>query len=253
MNALYDLLGSIGYTHPLHPLMTALPLGMVAGALIFSCIAVFPRFGQYAITARHCFTLGLLGVFPTGLLGYMDWQHYYGGNLIFPIMMKVILAGILTVLMALAVLFLYRRLPQQDVRIFAVHVLSFLVAVGIGYFGGELVFGNPLPARAAETSSRAASTASDLTFADVAPVLKRSCTSCHSGKDAPVGLQLDTYEAVMAGSTSGPVVAAGKPDESALVKRIRGEATPRMPYKKPPLPSDEIQRITDWVKQGARQ
>ena len=251
MNAIYEVLGRIGYTHPLHPPMTALPLGMVVGALVFSLIALLPRFGKFAVTARHCFTLGFVGVFPTVLLGYMDWQHFYGGNLIFPIMMKMILAGILTASMTLAVFVLYRKLPQQDMRIFAVQVLSFVVVVGIGYFGGNLVFDGQHPAQAAESTTTAVAT-SNLTFADVAPILDQSCTSCHSGKDAPVGLHLDAYDAVMAGSKYGPVVVAGKPDESELVKRIRGESTPRMPYKKPPLSADEIQRITDWVKQGAR-
>ena len=252
MNTIYEVLARIGYTHPLHPPMTTLPLGMVVGALVFSLIALLPRFGKFAVTARHCFTLGFIAVFPTVLLGYMDWQHYYGGHLIFPIMMKMILGGVLTALMALAVFVLYRKLPRQDMRIFAVQVLSFVVAVGIGYFGGDLVFDGQGPAQAAETSSLPAATASDLTFADVAPIFNRSCTGCHSGKDAPMKLHLDTYDAVMAGSKYGPVIVPGKPDESGLVKRIRGESTPRMPYHKPPLPPDEIRRIADWVKQGAK-
>ena len=251
MNAIYDVLGSIGYSHPLHPPMTTLPLGLVVGALVFSLIALFPRFGKYAVTARHCFTLGFLAVFPTVLLGYMDWQHYYGGNLIFPIKMKMILAAVLVILMALAVLLLYRRLQLQDMRIFAVQVLCFAVAVTIGYFGGNLVFGGQRYAQAAGSSTTAVDT-SHLTFTDVAPIFNQSCTSCHSGHDGPKGLHLDSYDAVMAGGKNGKVVVPGKPGESELVKRIRGESTPRMPYKKPPLPSDEIQRIADWVEQGAK-
>lgn len=251
MNAIYEMLGSIGYTHPLHPPMTTLPLGLVVGALVFSLIAFLPRFGKYAVTARHCFTLGFLAVFPTIILGYMDWRHFYGGNLIFPIMMKMVLAAVLVVLMALAVLLLYRKLPQHDLRIVAVQVLSFVVAVTIGYFGGNLVFDGQRPAHAAGSPPPAADS-SHLTFADVAPIFNQSCTSCHSGKDASAGLHLDAYDAVMAGSKNGKVVVPGKPGESELVKRIRGDSTPRMPYKKPPLPSDEIQRIADWVKQGAR-
>ena len=251
MDTLYEMLARIGYTHPLHPPMTALPLGMLVGALVFSLIALFPRFGKYAVTSRHCFTLGFFAVFPTVLLGYMDWQHYYGGNLIFPIKMKMILAAVLTVLMAVTVLLLYRKLQRQDMRIFAMQVLCFAVAVTIGYFGGNLVFDGQRPAQAAGSSVTAADT-SHLTFADVAPIFNQSCTTCHSGHDAPLKLHLDSYDAVMAGSKYGPVVVPGKPGESELVKRIRGESTPRMPYKKPPLPADEIQRIADWVAQGAK-
>jgi uncharacterized membrane protein len=82
MEALYETLRSIGYTHPPHPPMTYLPLGMVIGSLLFSLISVFPRCGKFAVTARHCITLGFVGVFPTMLLGYLDWQYFYGGRLI---------------------------------------------------------------------------------------------------------------------------------------------------------------------------
>jgi mono/diheme cytochrome c family protein len=252
MDALYEMLNRIGYSHPLHPPMTVIPMGLVIGALIFSLMAFLPRFGKYATTARHCLTLGLAGVFPTVALGYMDWRHFYGGHLIFPIEMKMILAAVLTLLLLLGVV-LYGKLPNQDKRIFAVQVLCFGTVVGIGYFGGNLVFGGSEPVRAAAASApAAASGAGDLVYADVAPILKQSCTGCHSGGDAPLGLHLDSYDGIMAGSKYGPVVVAGKPDESELVKRIRGESTPRMPYKKPPLAPDAIQRLAAWVQDGAR-
>jgi uncharacterized membrane protein len=254
MEALYETLRSIGYTHPLHPPMTYLPLGMVIGSLLFSLISVFPRCGKFSVTARHCITLGFVGVFPTMLLGYLDWQYFYGGRLILPIQMKLILAAVLTLLLSLAVV-LYWKLPAQDKRIFAVHLLCFATIVGIGFFGGELVFGRFSPDRV-ETAAAAkrdqASPADRLTFADVAPILNQYCTSCHAGSHAPEGLQLDSHEAVMTGGPNGPVVVAGKPGESELVKRIRGEVEPGMPYRQPPLSSDKIQRIVEWVRQGAR-
>ncbi len=110
MEALYETLRSIGYTHPLHPPMTYLPLGMVIGSLLFSLISVFPRCGKLAVTARHCITLGFVGVFPTMLLGYLDWQYFYGGRLILPIQMKLILAAVLTLMLSLTVV-LYWKLP----------------------------------------------------------------------------------------------------------------------------------------------
>lgn len=253
MEALYETLRSMGYTHPLHPPMTYLPLGMVMGSLLFSLLSVFPRCGKFVVTARHCITLGFVGVFPTMLLGYLDWHYFYGGRLIAPIQMKLILAAVLTLLLALAVV-LYWKLPAQDKRIFVVHVLCFATIVGIGYFGGELVFGGFTP-NGVETAAADApdqeTTAGGLTFADVAPIFNQSCTSCHSGSDAPTGLKLDSYAAVLKGSQDGPVVVAGKPDASELVKRIRGEVEPRMPYRQPPLADDKIQRIAAWVRQGA--
>ena len=37
--------------------------------------------------------LAFLGLFPTVLAGYVDWQHFYGGTWLFPIKMKMLLAG----------------------------------------------------------------------------------------------------------------------------------------------------------------
>jgi hypothetical protein len=149
---------------------------------------------------------------------------------------------------------LYWKLPAQDKRIFALHLLSFAAIVGIGYFGGELVFGGLATdkAQAAPQTADSGSSGEALVFADVAPIFSQFCASCHAGSDPPQGLRLDAYHAVMAGSRNGPVVVAGKPDESELVKRIRGEAEPRMPYRQDPLSEKRIQRIVDWVRQGAK-
>ena len=53
--------------------------------------------------------------------------------------------------------------------------------------------------------------------------------------------------------SKGPVVKAGDPNASELVRRIRGQARPRMPLDGPPyLSIDEIRLIEDWIAQGAR-
>jgi hypothetical protein len=55
----------------------------------------------------------------------------------------------------------------------------------------------------------------------------------------------------MAGAQSGPVIIPGKPDESELVRRIRGVDQQRMPFGKHPLAESEIELIIRWVQQGA--
>ncbi|NOZ05069.1 MAG: hypothetical protein GXP41_01775 [Chloroflexi bacterium] len=88
--------------------------------------------------------------------------------------------------------------------------------------------------------------------ADVQPIFAARCIKCHSGDNPPRGLRLDRYEDVMAGGTYRPVVLAGNADESPLIRRIKGIATPRMPFDGPPFLSDEqIATIEDWVAAGA--
>lgn len=89
-------------------------------------------------------------------------------------------------------------------------------------------------------------------WATVSQLFEDRCVFCHSGEFAPMGLQLDSYAAVIAGSENGPVVAPGGADDSPLYHRITGQASPRMPLDGPPfLNDDEIALIAAWIMEGA--
>ncbi len=77
------------------------------------------------------------------------------------------------------------------------------------------------------------------------------CVACHSGPGAAVGLRLDSRQGVIAGSGRGPVVIAGDPGRSELLRRIRGDSLPRMPLTGPPyLATDEVALIERWIFDG---
>lgn len=92
---------------------------------------------------------------------------------------------------------------------------------------------------------------------DIAPILVANCTGCHSG-DRPGlkrgKLDLTTFEKLQKGGKSDePSVVAGKPGESHLVLRIKGEETPRMPQgNNNVMSADAIAKIEQWVKEGAK-
>lgn len=89
------------------------------------------------------------------------------------------------------------------------------------------------------------------TYADLAPIFTQRCVMCHSGEAAPLGLRLDSFEAVVKGSSKGPVVKAGDPGGSALIGRLKGTLQPRMPMTGPPFLSDvEIARFERWITAG---
>jgi uncharacterized membrane protein len=244
--SVYRALAAIGYTHPIHPPITSLPLGMVMGALVFALIGFASRRSGITVTARHCTILALISVFPTMELGYMDWHHYYAGAWLFPIKMKIVLGISLVVLLGLTIC-LQPRVGAESKAILLLYVLCFLNAVGIGYFGGELVFGTAK----ATVQQIESSQPTRVTYADVEKIFSRDCTACHSGSNPPFGLRLDSYANVMAGAQTGHVVIPGKADESELVRRIRGVEQPRMPFGKPPLQESEIRVIVRWVEAGA--
>lgn len=94
--------------------------------------------------------------------------------------------------------------------------------------------------------------AASLRFADeLQPLLDQRCVVCHSGPGAPLGLSLDSLEGMLAGSERGPVVISGDVDGSELIRRLRGDALPRMPLTGPPWLSEaQIARFADWIEAG---
>ena len=90
-----------------------------------------------------------------------------------------------------------------------------------------------------------------VSYNEVSGILTSRCVLCHQGPAAPLELRLDTLEAVLAGSRNGPVVVAGQPETSELLKRIKGTTLPRMPMTGPPFLSDEETALFEaWIVQG---
>ncbi len=88
----------------------------------------------------------------------------------------------------------------------------------------------------------------EATFAEVLPILEKHCWECHSEENAELGLKLDTYEGVMAGSDYGTVVEAGDADGSLLVDMI---ASGDMPEDADAMPAEELAVIKAWINEGA--
>jgi uncharacterized membrane protein len=137
---IFGFLSSIGFTHPIHPAFTHIPMGMVIGAVVFRLASFLPRMKMLARTGYHCVILALLGIAPTIFTGYLDWQHRFGGNWEFLIVLKMVLAAVLTVLLLLTAI---KDDPENrgfDRRT-AWYLLMVVVAIGLGYSGGELQYG----------------------------------------------------------------------------------------------------------------
>ena len=89
-------------------------------------------------------------------------------------------------------------------------------------------------------------------YSDVSAILNAHCIVCHQGEAAPLGLRLDSHASLMRGSSRGPVVQPGKPGESELLRRVRGQSQPRMPLTGPPWLSDaQVSTLEQWVAAGA--
>lgn len=84
----------------------------------------------------------------------------------------------------------------------------------------------------------------------IRPVFIKNCHKCHASEKQEAGLRLDSRKSVLRGSDDGPVVVAGKPDQSALIKVIKHKGDLKMPPDKK-LAANEIADIVRWIKLGA--
>jgi uncharacterized membrane protein len=164
-NFVYEFLASLGYTHPIHPTQVHIPIGLVVGAFVFAWIALVFRWPKLAQTARHCVILAYVWVFPTMLLGIMDWQHYYASGMLFPIKMKLIFAPTLLGLLTAAVILGYKK-GAGSKAVLAIYCLCFVTVIVLGYFGGQLVYGlkSPTPPKDVRAGAK---------------VFSSNCSGCH--------------------------------------------------------------------------
>ena len=84
----------------------------------------------------------------------------------------------------------------------------------------------------------------------VRAVFEKRCFNCHSRLGAAKGLRLDSYGAAITGSVDGAVLVSGDVDRSELMRRLRGQSKPRMPFLSTPLTEAEIALIARWIAAG---
>jgi uncharacterized membrane protein len=165
---LYNTLAKVGYTHPIHPPVTHLTVGMVIGAFLFGIVAWKLRHQALAKTAHHCIILAIVALFPTVLSGLMDWQHYYAGGWLFAIKMKLGLAVLLFILLVFALIAGYKAETVSKSAVI-LYALCLVNVTAIGYFGGELVFGDRTTRKEVETVGVEVR----------AEQFTKSCSGCH--------------------------------------------------------------------------
>lgn len=139
IDKLYELFAQIGYVHPLHPALTHGPVGGVMVAFCLMAVALLWRRYSLLLSAYHAIGVAFVLLIPTVMAGILDWQHYYSGAWVFAIQMKIALASLLFILLAITLI--YGQNPKARPATMACLCSLCLVNVmGLGYFGGELVY-----------------------------------------------------------------------------------------------------------------
>lgn len=82
---------------------------------------------------------------------------------------------------------------------------------------------------------------------DIQPIFERNCIACHSSVVKQMNLQVTSYEGLMAGSSSGPVVLPGNVADSLLWQQV---STGKMPLIGE-LTLSEKEAVRRWIADGA--
>src|SRR6476620_2051823 len=81
---------------------------------------------------------------------------------------------------------------------------------------------------------------------EILPVLEKNCVQCHGPNQKMAKLDLSSFTGMMEGSSSGPVIAPGKPERSLLWKLIENDTMPQGGK----LTTAEKQLIKSYIQYG---
>jgi len=86
----------------------------------------------------------------------------------------------------------------------------------------------------------------------IKPLLHEKCNACHGALKQKAGLRTDAVQLLRSGGDNGPLVVAGKPDESLLIHAVEGtHDVEKMPREGTPLSGEQLTLLRTWIEQGA--
>jgi Protein of unknown function (DUF1553)/Protein of unknown function (DUF1549)/Planctomycete cytochrome C len=127
-------------------------------------------------------------------------------------------------------------------------VIACIGAMLLG-FCFEMSWGQPAPGPG-PTADKLPSQVVEFFESKVRPVLAERCFRCHGPEKQKAGLRLDSREAMLKGSESGPVIVPGQPEKSLVIKAIQQQGDLKMPPDEK-LPDEAVANLGEWIKAGA--
>src|SRR5262245_31755273 len=250
-----------------HVLLLHLPIGILLLAVVLEIASRRERFRHLASALDAVWMLGAVSAIATAVLGYL---HASEGGFDNAAISAHRIAGTSLAVVATLVAVVrtkFASLYSVGWPVASVVIVALLFATG--HFGGNLTHGDTYLAEYApgflrglmgvseEQVPRAAPAnlaSADVYLDVVAPAFRQRCSSCHNDSKKKGGLSVASYAALMKGGEKGPVIVAGQPDKSDLVRRISlphqdGDFMPR--DGKTPLSPEQTAAVRWWVAAGA--
>lgn len=80
--------------------------------------------------------------------------------------------------------------------------------------------------------------------------IKCATSGCHAGAEPAAALNMESYDAIMAGSSHGAMVVPGDAEASLLYRTMVGTSPPIMPPEGL-LPQSLADSVSKWINDGA--
>lgn len=261
--------GALSFMGRLHPMILHFPIVLILAALAFECVDRWRKTNQLNASIRLLVYGGLVSAVISAVAGLMlASSGEYGEDQI----QNHRWTGIFTAVLSVATGLAY-YMNRRGIGFISLIISALSVSVS-GHLGGEITHGDgflfPTLDQSAEAEVDAegevphgvfmASLRTPLSEDQVQglnlrvrSILAHNCYSCHGAGRVKGMLRLDSKDAINAGGEHGPVLVAGNPDESEIIRRItlpRGHKE-AMPVKGKALTTEEIDVIRQWIKFGA--
>ena len=120
----------------------------------------------------------------------------------------------------------------------------------LGSSEDRIMFTSEAPAKAPEVLN--ANQLQELNI-NVRTILAHNCYACHNATKTKGGLRLDKKEFIFKGGEDGPILVAGNPEKSDMIRRVKlpfGHDD-AMPTKGKRLSKEDIAMLEYWIQQGA--
>jgi mono/diheme cytochrome c family protein len=85
----------------------------------------------------------------------------------------------------------------------------------------------------------------------IKPLFESQCVTCHAGAARKSGLDLTARAKLLEGGDHGPGIDLAAPESSALVKRLRHQTAPGMPFNGPKVSDSTVAAVVEWIRAGA--
>jgi uncharacterized membrane protein len=247
-----------------HVLVLHLPIGIIVAVFVLEWLARKEKYKYLEAASPFLWGAMALSALVTVCLGYL---HFEEGSFVGSSATQHRNFGTAVALIATAVATLRTSSFADNYKpvFFPASILLLALVSITGHFGGNLTHGDtylveyapqPIRALAGLAPRRVVTSVSAADpFADVVgPMFVDRCSGCHNADKQENDLNLTTYESVMRGGENGKVIAAGKPEQSELVRRITRAPNDDefMPAEgKTPLTARQVEIIRWWVGAGA--